>query len=224
LDGYAFLHTIQTNEISYFSKVVGHSYGCYAPLLNGSTTVIYEGKPVGTPDASAFFRIIHDHNVVSSFWSPTALRIIRQNDPENKHSRKYNMDHFRALFVAGEHCDIDTLLWARKIFANKPVIDHYWQTETGAPVTSVCLGYEKHPVSSSVQISKKGNFESFGNYKHVFFKPVLTEIFEISVISKILKVHKLSQICYFALGRTFSTYVNFKNLGNFLFWKSEHTS
>jgi len=114
--------------------------------LNGSTTVIYEGKPVGTPDASSFFRVIHDYKVVSSFWSPTALRIIRQNDPENKHATKYNMDHFRALFVAGEHCDKDTLLWARKVFSKKPVIDHYWQTETGTPVTAAFLGLEKHPV------------------------------------------------------------------------------
>ncbi len=115
-------------------------------MLNGSTTVMYEGKPVGTPDASAFFRIIHDHKVVSAFWSPTALRIIRQNDPDNEHSAKYPMNHFRALFVAGEHCDTDTLLWAREIFAGKPVIDHYWQTETGAPITAVCLGLDKHPV------------------------------------------------------------------------------
>ncbi len=114
--------------------------------MNGSTSVIYEGKPVGTPDASSFFRIIHDHKVVSSFWSPTAIRIIRQNDPDNEHATKYNMNHFRALFVAGEHCDRDTLLWAREIFANKPVIDHYWQTETGAPVTAICLGLDKDPV------------------------------------------------------------------------------
>ncbi len=115
-------------------------------MLNGSTTVIYEGKPVGTPDASSFFRIIDDHKVTGAFWSPTALRIIRQHDPDNKHARKYPMKHFRALFVAGEHCDTDTLLWTRKIFSGKPVIDHYWQTETGTPVTAVCLGLDKHPV------------------------------------------------------------------------------
>ena len=114
--------------------------------MNGSTTTIYEGKPVGTPDASAFFRIIDDHKVVSSFWSPTALRIIRQNDPDGQHSKKYPMKRFRSLFVAGEHCDTDTLLWARKVFSGKPVIDHYWQTETGAPVTAVCLGFENNPV------------------------------------------------------------------------------
>ncbi|CAF4201278.1 unnamed protein product [Rotaria sp. Silwood2] len=125
--------------------VVGHSYGCYGPLLNGSTTIIYEGKPIGTPDASAFFRILHDHKAVSTFWSPTALRIIRQNDPDNKHATKYRLKHFRALFLAGEHCDRDTLLWAREIFAEKPVIDHYWQTETGTPITAVCLGLERHP-------------------------------------------------------------------------------
>lgn len=74
------------------------------------------------------------------------MRIIRQNDPGNKHATRYSMKHFRALFLAGEHCDRDTLLWGREIFADKPVIDHYWQTETGSPVTAVCLGLEKHPV------------------------------------------------------------------------------
>jgi propionyl-CoA synthetase len=108
--------------------------------------VVYEGKPVGTPDASAFFRVIDAHQVVGAFWSPTALRIIRQNDPDNEHASKYSMNHFRCLFVAGEHCDTDTLLWAREVFAGKPVIDHYWQTETGAPVTAVCLGLDKHTV------------------------------------------------------------------------------
>ncbi|CAF3797854.1 unnamed protein product [Adineta steineri] len=144
-----YLYNIHPGEVWWSAAdlgwVVGHSYGCYGPLLNGSTTVIYEGKPIGTPDASAFFRVINNHKVVSSFWSPTALRIIRQNDPDNKHATKYPLSHFRALFVAGEHCDRDTLLWAREIFHNKPVIDHYWQTETGAPVTAVCLGLEKNP-------------------------------------------------------------------------------
>lgn len=115
-------------------------------MLNGSTTVIYEGKPVGTPDASAFFRVIDQHEAVGSFWSPTALRIIRQNDPENVLTRKYKMEKFRSLFVAGEHCDRDTLIWARELFGKRPVIDHYWQTETGTPMTAVCLGLEKHPV------------------------------------------------------------------------------
>jgi propionyl-CoA synthetase len=147
LDGCVSLYLIETNElISYFSKVVGHSYGCYGPLLNGSTTVIYEGKPVGTPDASSFFRIIDDHKVVSSFWSPTAIRFIRQNDPENKHATKYKMDHFRALILSGERCDRDTLSWTREIFRGKFVLNHYGQTETGSTITAVCLGFEKHPV------------------------------------------------------------------------------
>ncbi len=135
--------------------------------MNGSTTVIYEGKPVGTPDASSFFRVIHDYKVVSSFWSPTALRIIRQNDPENKHATKYNMDHFRALFVAGEHCDKDTLLWARKVFSKKPVIDHYWQTETGTPVTAAFLGLEKHPVRQIRHIFLKFYFFGFFFWKNL---------------------------------------------------------
>ena len=115
-------------------------------MLNGSTSVIYEGKPVGTPDASSFFRIIHDHKVVSSFWSPTAIRIIRQNDPDNKHATKYPMNKFRALILSGERCDKDTLLWTRKIFGEKLVINHYGQTETGTSVTAICLGLDKHPV------------------------------------------------------------------------------
>lgn len=115
-------------------------------MLNGSTTVIYEGKPVGTPDASAFFRVIDQHEAVGSFWSPTALRIIRQYDPDNVLTQKYKMEKFRSLFVAGEHCDRDTLIWARHLFGKRPVIDHYWQTETGTPMTAVCLGLEKHPV------------------------------------------------------------------------------
>ncbi len=114
--------------------------------MNGSTTVIYEGKPVGTPDASSFFRIIRDHKVVSSFWSPTVLRIIRQNDPENKHATKYNMDHFRALILSGEVCDRNTLLWTRKIFSEKFILNHYGQTETGSTISAVCLGFEKYPV------------------------------------------------------------------------------
>ena len=124
-------------------------------MLNGSTTVIYEGKPIGTPDASAFFRVIDQHQAVGSFWSPTALRIIRQNDPTNVLTRKYPMEKFRALFVAGEHCDRDTLIWARNLFGKRPVIDHYWQTETGTPVTAVCLGLEKHPVREMIHVKGK---------------------------------------------------------------------
>lgn len=114
--------------------------------MNGSTSVIFEGKPIGTPDASAFFRVIDQHKVVGTFWSPTALRIIRQYDPEDKLCRKYPMEHLRSVFVAGEHCDRDTMVWARSVFGRRPVIDHYWQTETGSPVTSVSLGLEKYPV------------------------------------------------------------------------------
>ena len=84
-----------------------------------------EGKPMDKPDASSFFPILSQHNVVSSFWSPIALRIIRQNDPDDVHLRKYPSDHFRAVFVAGEHCDCDKLVCRRKIFSQKPTIDHY---------------------------------------------------------------------------------------------------
>jgi propionyl-CoA synthetase len=102
------------------------------------------------PDASSFFAILGQHNVVSSFWSPTALRIIRPNDPGHVHSRKYPLDHFRALFVAGDDCVCDKLVWrrTRKIFSQKPTFDHYWQTETGTgtPVTAVCLGLDEQTV------------------------------------------------------------------------------
>lgn len=159
-----FYDTEKSLEVYHFLKVVGHSYGCYGPLLNGSTTILYEGKPIGTPDPSSFFRIIHDHKAVSSFWSPTALRIIRQNDPDNKYATKYKLKNFRALFLAGEHCDRDTLLWAREIFAEKPVIDHYWQTETGTPITAVCLGLEKHPVREQNRKKKLYHILKFNGF------------------------------------------------------------
>lgn len=125
--------------------VVGHSYIVYGPLLHGCTTVLYEGKPVGTPDAGAFWRVIADHRVATLFTAPTAARAIRQQDPEGKQIAQYNLGELRALFLAGERCDPDTLRWSQ----NKleiPVIDHWWQTETGWPIASNCLGIEPLPV------------------------------------------------------------------------------
>ncbi|XP_062913821.1 acyl-CoA synthetase short-chain family member 3, mitochondrial [Mobula hypostoma] len=119
--------------------VVGHSYICYAPLLHGNTSILYEGKPVGTPDAGAYFRLLSDHGVVALFTAPTALRVIRQQDPEAVLGRQYHFPRFRTLFVAGEHCDPDTLKWAKQIF-NVPVLDHWWQTETGSPISASCVG------------------------------------------------------------------------------------
>ncbi len=124
---------------------VGHSYIVYAPLLHGCTTVLYEGKPVGTPDPGAFWRVIDQHRVSVFFTAPTAFRAIKKEDPEGAHRKRYPMRGFRSLFLAGERCDPDTLRWAEEKLGI-PVIDHYWQTETGWPVASNCLGLEAFPV------------------------------------------------------------------------------
>ena len=125
--------------------VVGHSYIVYAPLFHGCTPVLYEGKPVGTPDAGAFWRLISEHGVSTMFTAPTAFRAIRQQDPEAEHIARYDLSDFRALFLAGERCDPETLLWAREKLG-VPVIDHWWQTETGWPISANCLGIEQLPV------------------------------------------------------------------------------
>ncbi|XP_071622391.1 acyl-CoA synthetase short-chain family member 3, mitochondrial isoform X2 [Heliangelus exortis] len=119
--------------------VVGHSYICYGPLLHGNTTVLYEGKPVGTPDAGAYFRVLAEHEVSALFTSPTAIRAIRQQDPEAALGKQYCLKRFRTLFVAGEHCDVDTLEWSKKVF-KVPVLDHWWQTESGSAITASCIG------------------------------------------------------------------------------------
>ena len=125
--------------------VVGHSYIVYAPLLNANTTILYEGKPVGTPDPGAFWRVIEEHKVNVLFTAPTAFRAIKKEDPHGNYLKKYNLSHFRTLFLAGERCDPDTLNWAEDLL-KVPVIDHWWQTETGWPVASNCLGIEQLPV------------------------------------------------------------------------------
>ncbi|MSP48501.1 MAG: propionyl-CoA synthetase [Alphaproteobacteria bacterium] len=125
--------------------VVGHSYIVYAPLLFGATTLLYEGKPVGTPDAGAFWRVISEHKAVALFTAPTAFRAIRRDDPDGVLMKNYDLRGFRALFLAGERCDPNTLLWAEAKL-KVPVIDHWWQTETGWPITSNCLGLETFPV------------------------------------------------------------------------------
>ncbi|XP_052525040.1 acyl-CoA synthetase short-chain family member 3, mitochondrial isoform X2 [Tympanuchus pallidicinctus] len=119
--------------------VVGHSYICYGPLLHGNPTVLYEGKPVGTPDAGAYFRVLAEHEVAAFFTSPTAIRAIRQQDPEAALGKQYSLKRFRMLFVAGEHCDVGTLEWSKKVF-KVPVLDHWWQTESGSPITASCVG------------------------------------------------------------------------------------
>jgi propionyl-CoA synthetase len=125
--------------------VVGHSYIVYAPLLTGAATVMYEGKPVGTPDAGAFWRVISQHRVVTMFTAPTAFRALKREDPEGAFIKKYDLSSLRALFLAGERCDPNTLAWAQDRL-QIPVIDNWWQTETGWPIVSNCLGLERLPV------------------------------------------------------------------------------
>jgi propionyl-CoA synthetase len=124
---------------------VGHSYIVYAPLLHGCTTVLYEGKPVGTPDAGAFWRVIAQHGVCTLFTAPTTFRAIRQQDPEAELLADHDLGGFRALFLAGERCDPDTLGWAERKLG-VPVIDHWWQTESGWPMAANCIGIERLPV------------------------------------------------------------------------------
>jgi len=125
--------------------VVGHSYIVYGPLFYGCTTILYEGKSVGTPDAGAFWRVIAEHGVSVLFCAPTAFRAIRKEDPEGEKIRAYDLKKFRMLFLAGERCDPDTLIWAQQ-HLKVPVIDHWWQTETGWAIGANCVGLEILPV------------------------------------------------------------------------------
>jgi propionyl-CoA synthetase len=127
--------------------VVGHSYIIYAPLLIGATSVMYEGKPVGTPDAGAFWRVISEHRVKALFTAPTALRAIKRVDPEAREAAKYDLSAFRTLFMAGERLDPETYRWAHAQL-NVPVIDHWWQTETGWPIAANPRGLEPLPVKA----------------------------------------------------------------------------
>ncbi len=125
--------------------VVGHSYIVYGPLFKGCTTVLYEGKPVGTPDPGAFWRVISQHGVNALFTAPTVFRALRRDDPEGKHIRRYDLSSFRTLFLAGERCDPSTLRWAEQRLG-VPVLDHWWQTETGWAIGANCVGLGRLPV------------------------------------------------------------------------------
>ncbi len=125
--------------------VVGHSYIVYAPLLHGCTTILFEGKPVGTPDAGAFWRVIEQHKVAALFTAPTSFRAIRREDPNGEFIRKYDLSNFRTLFLAGERADPDTVRWAEEQ-VKKPVIDHWWQTETAWAIAANCMGLGMLPV------------------------------------------------------------------------------
>lgn len=143
------IYGVQPGEVFWAASdvgwVVGHSYIVYAPLFSGNTTILYEGKPVGTPDPGAFWRLISQHGVSVLFTAPTAFRAIKREDPNGEYIRKYDLSCFRSLFLAGERCDPDTLLWAEKQLS-VPVIDHWWQTETGWPIGANCVGLGMLPV------------------------------------------------------------------------------
>jgi propionyl-CoA synthetase len=143
------LYGIEPGEIYWSASdvgwVVGHSYIVYAPLLHGCTTILYEGKPVGTPDAGAFWRVISEHGAVALFTAPTAFRAIKKEDPQAKLIGRYDLSKFRTLFLAGERADPDTVKWAENVL-KVPVIDHWWQTETGWCIAGNPVGLGALPV------------------------------------------------------------------------------
>ncbi|MDJ0821109.1 MAG: AMP-binding protein, partial [Paracoccaceae bacterium] len=125
--------------------VVGHSYICYGPLIHGNTTIVFEGKPVGTPDAGTFWRVISEHNVRTFFTAPTAFRAVKREDPKGEFVAKYDLSNLRAVYLAGERADPDTIEWAQKVL-DKPIYDHWWQTETGWTIAGMPAGIEALPV------------------------------------------------------------------------------
>jgi len=137
------IYNVKAGEVFWAASdmgwAVGHSYIVYGPLLLGCTTVLHEGKPVGTPDAGEFWRVIAEHGVTTLFTAPTAFRAIKREDPQGELLRGRDLSRFRALFLAGERLDPDTYHWARQLL-QRPVVDHWWQTETGWPVSATCLG------------------------------------------------------------------------------------
>lgn len=143
------IYNVQPGEVYWAASdvgwVVGHSYIVYGPLLNGNTTVVFEGKPVGTPDAGTFWRVIEQHKIATLFTAPTAFRAIKREDPNAELLKKYDLSHFRALFLAGERSDPDTLHWAEDNL-KVPVIDHWWQTETGWAISGNPAGVHLFPI------------------------------------------------------------------------------
>ena len=125
--------------------VVGHSYICYAPLIHGNTTIVFEGKPVGTPDAGTFWRVISEHNVKSFFTAPTAFRAVKREDPKGELVKKYDLSCLKQVYLAGERADPDTIVWAQDQLG-VPVVDHWWQTETGWAIAANPIGIEEVPI------------------------------------------------------------------------------
>ncbi|WP_347310569.1 propionate-CoA ligase PrpE [Defluviimonas sp. SAOS-178_SWC] len=143
------LYNVEAGDVFWAASdvgwVVGHSYICYGPLIAGCTTIVFEGKPVGTPDAGTFWRVIQNHRVKSFFTAPTALRAIKREDPNGELIKDYNLRNLQALYLAGERADPDTIKWAQR-HLRMPVIDHWWQTETGWAIAGNPLGIEELPV------------------------------------------------------------------------------
>ena len=143
------LYNVEAGDVFWAASdvgwVVGHSYICYGPLIAGCTTIVFEGKPVGTPDAGTFWRVIQNHKVKSFFTAPTALRAIKREDPNGELIKDYNLRNLQALFLAGERADPDTIKWAQR-HLRIPVIDHWWQTETGWAIAGNPIGIEELPV------------------------------------------------------------------------------
>jgi propionyl-CoA synthetase len=143
------IYNVQPGDVYWAASdvgwIVGHSYIIYGPLFNGNTTVIYEGKPVATPDPGAFWRVIEEYDVKVLFTAPTAFRAIKKEDPAAEYVKKYDLSGLQSLFLAGERCDPDTLHWAGENLG-VPVIDHWWQTETGWSICANCLGIEQLPI------------------------------------------------------------------------------
>ncbi|MHA1128563.1 MAG: AMP-binding protein, partial [Alphaproteobacteria bacterium] len=143
------IYNVEPGEVFWAASdvgwVVGHSYICYAPLIYGATAIVFEGKPIGTPDAGTFWRVIEEHKVVSFFTAPTAFRAIKREDPTGEFVKKYDLSSLKALYLAGERADPDTILWAQDQLGI-PVVDHWWQTETGYSIAANPLGLEALPM------------------------------------------------------------------------------
>src|SRR5438552_2594075 len=143
------LYGIEPGEVWWCASdvgwVVGHSYIVYGPLIHGATSILYEGKPVGTPDAGAFWRVISEHKAVAMFTAPTAFRAIKKEDPDGKLLAQYDLAKFRTLFLAGERGDPPTIEWAQKLLG-VPIVDHWWQTETGWAICGNFVGLDPMPV------------------------------------------------------------------------------
>jgi propionyl-CoA synthetase len=171
-----YLYGIQPGEVWWCASdvgwVVGHSYIVYGPLIHGATSILYEGKPVGTPDAGAFWRVISEHKAVALFTAPTAFRAIKKEDPEGKLLKKYDLSKFRTLFLAGERGDPPTIEWAHKLLG-VPIVDHWWQTETGWAICGNFVGLDPMPIKpGSCSVPSPGwNLEVLDEQGKAMVKP-----------------------------------------------------